>query len=113
MYGDYGLNAYNSSAVRALKELGMEDIAPGLEFAEKSWGAYPLMTLEHRPDGIFMEKGGHGGAVAGGGRLRIFSRSCSDQTLMIPDLDGISFPDLEELQVRGCDVARIYVPPLR
>lgn len=112
VYGDYGLNTYNSSAVMAFEELGMAGVAPSLESAAKSCGAYPLMTLEHRPDGIFMEKGGHGRAIAGGERVRVFPRGFSDQTLIIPDLDGISFPDLEELEVPGWDAARIYVPPL-
>lgn len=112
VHGDYGLNAYNSSAVRAFGELGMTDVAPSLESAEKSWGAYPLMTLEHRPGGAFLEKRSYGRTATGGERVRVFSRGFSDQTLIIPELDGISFPDLEELELPSCDAARIYVPPL-
>lgn len=113
VYGDYGLNTFNSSAVRALKELGMAGVALSLESAAKNCGAYPLMTLEHRPDGDLLEKRSHGRPVDSGERVRVFNRNFSDQTLIIPDLDELGFTELEELQVRGCDVARIYVPPLR
>ncbi len=51
VYADYGLNVYNGETVKALEELGVSDFCVSLEKEDKNSGKYPLMTLEHIPDG--------------------------------------------------------------
>ena len=110
VYGDYGLNAFNEEEVLFLKEMGMDEVAPGLENANPSWAAYPLMTMEHHADGEGLRR-----KTPIRSRttpdLRIIRRSHSDQTLIIPDIKDIQLPPADELAVPGFDSFRIYMAP--
>ncbi|MBQ3281218.1 MAG: U32 family peptidase [Eubacterium sp.] len=54
VYADYGLNIFNSETPKALAELGVTGYQYSLEHADKDSGAYPLMVLEHEPDGSML-----------------------------------------------------------
>ncbi len=54
VFADYGLNVYNSETPKALAEIGVSGCQFSLERADKDSGAYPLMVLEHDPDGSML-----------------------------------------------------------
>lgn len=54
VYADYGLNVFNSETPKALAELGIAGYQYSLELADKDSGSYPLMVLEHEPDGSML-----------------------------------------------------------
>ncbi|MBR2547415.1 MAG: U32 family peptidase [Eubacterium sp.] len=54
VFADYGLNVFNSETPKALAELGVTGYQYSLEHADKDSGSYPLMVLEHEPDGSML-----------------------------------------------------------
>ena len=51
---DFGLNIYNSEAEKAFSDLGVSGFARSLEKEGRMSGRYPLMTLEHKPEGAVL-----------------------------------------------------------
>ena len=79
VYGDFGLNVYNSQAEAALASLGVEHCVDSLEAVDfREAGKVPLMTLQHTPDGERLLAKRHEA-------LRILRRPDSDQTLLVPE----------------------------
>ena len=85
VYADYGLNVFNNEAPKALAELGVTGYQYSLEHADKDSGAYPLMVLEHDPDGSVLTD-------PQGRRYIIKRRDFSSQVIIRPD-----YADEEEL----------------
>lgn len=77
LFADYGLNVTNHSTRQALREIGIEEGAPSLELAGDAGGRYPLMILEHDPEGETLS----GRAL----RFRLLRRPFSTQTLLLPE----------------------------
>lgn len=85
VYGDFGLNIYNEQAVAAMDAIGVKRCVYSLESAEKSQGCYPLMILEHEPEGHrLMNKGKP--------RLTIVSRDFSDQMIIASEIYDYNEP---------------------
>lgn len=108
VWADYGLNVFNSETPKALAELGVSGYQYSLEKAARDMGMYPLMTLEHAPEG---------GALIdpSGTRYIIKRRDFSSQVIIRPD-----YADEKELErefraaVRrladtGASSVRIYI----
>ncbi|XVG95532.1 U32 family peptidase [Eubacteriales bacterium KG127] len=51
IYGDFGLNAYNSASFGVLNKLGFQRVEPSSETYNKENGAFPLMVAEHIVNG--------------------------------------------------------------
>ena len=51
VYADYGLNVFNKETPKALRELGVFGWQYSLEHEDRDSGSFPLMVLEHEPDG--------------------------------------------------------------
>ena len=97
--GDYGLNVYNEQSEAALDMLGVRYCVYSLESAGPENGAWPLMVLQHDPQGECLEN-------SHGDRFRLVRRGLSDQTILISDEDV----DLSLRQkAAGSTVYRIYV----
>ena len=95
VWGDYGLNVYNSRTRQALCCLGVEDCAESLEGMEpEEAGSMPLMTLQHIPEGAYL-------ATKGRPRLRLVRRKGSDQCLVVP-------ADPKEKKTYRGGIRRIY-----
>ncbi|MBQ6622136.1 MAG: U32 family peptidase [Mogibacterium sp.] len=75
---DYGLNAYNARTADVLRSLGACEVQPGLESADRSQGAWPLMVSEH----TFRAKGYRSDR---GRVLQVVRRRYSSQTLLLPE----------------------------
>ena len=78
VFGDYGLNVLNEQAAAALDAIGVRRCVYSLEAAAADNGAYPLMTMQHQPDGDNLALDGKAG-------LSIIRREFSDQTILVPD----------------------------
>lgn len=101
VYGDYGLNVYNSQSQAALDMLGVRFSVQSLESDDRSNGAIPLMTLQHEPEGRYLVSERYG-------VLEKVERPWSDQTLLVArDADE---PSEDRLPARdaGCEVFRYY-----
>ena len=48
LYGDFGLNCYNSKTRKLLRDIGFLHVEPSSETYDEKNGAYPLMTAEHQ-----------------------------------------------------------------
>lgn len=81
LWGDYGLNLYNSSSRKVYKDLGLEYIAPSLEFATVSWGEYPLMTMEY-------DLGERELIDRKGENIKVIDRNFSDQKILVRKRNG-------------------------
>ena len=116
VFGDYGLNVYNTQTEAALQMLGVRHIIPSLETCNDSNGAWPLMVMEHRLEGDRLVQ-------SKWGKIRILHRDGSSQTLLVPEKgaaadftagrDGTGERTGEEVlpdRPGGCEAARIYIP---
>ena len=82
LYGDFGLNCYNSKTREILKDIGFLHVEPSSETYDEKNGAYPLMTAEHKIDtDLLIDRKN----VA----MRIINRKFSDQ--MVLTLNGIKW----------------------
>ena len=78
VFADYGLNVYNSETPKALADLGVSGYQFSLEHEDKDSGAYPLMVLEHAPDGDVL-------ADPSGKKYLIKRRDFSSQVILRPE----------------------------
>ena len=74
--GDYGLNVYNEQSEAALDMMGVRCCVYSLEGEDPENGSWPLMVLQHEPEGSALEN-------PHGDRFRLVRRACSDQTLLV------------------------------
>ena len=86
VFADYGLNVYNSETPKALAELGVNSYQRSLECETRDSGAYPLMTLEHAPDGDVL-------VDPSGKKYIIKRRDFSSQVILRPE-----YADEKELE---------------
>lgn len=85
LYGDFGLNCYNSKTRKLLRDIGFLHVEPSSEMYDEKNGAYPLMTAEHKIDAdLLIDRKNVG--------MRIINRNFSDQ--MILTLNGIKWDKL-------------------
>lgn len=102
VYGDYGLNVYNSQASAALDTLGVRFSVQSLESNDDSNGAYPLMVLEHEVPGEMLVSEKYG-------MLQIVKRPWSSQTLLLPGANTKPGKDHQTPNRNpGCQVYRYY-----
>ena len=85
VFADYGLNVFNNETPKALAELGVSGYQYSLEHADKDSGSYPLMVLEHEPDGSML-------IDPLGRKYLIKRRDFSSQVILRPE-----YADAEEL----------------
>ena len=82
LYGDFGLNCYNSKTRKLLRDIGFLHVEPSSEIYDEKNGAYPLMTAEHKIDAdLLIDRKNVG--------MRIINRKFSDQ--MVLTLNGIKW----------------------
>ena len=82
LYGDFGLNCYNSKTRKLLRDIGFLHVEPSSETYDEKNGAYPLMTAEHQIDAdLLIDRKNVG--------MRIINRKFSEQ--MILTLNGIKW----------------------
>lgn len=82
LYGDFGLNCYNSKTRKLLRDIGFLHVEPSSEIYDEKNGAYPLMTAEHKIDAdLLIDRKNVG--------MRIINRKFSDQ--MVLALNGIKW----------------------
>ncbi len=82
LYGDFGLNCYNSKTRKLLRDIGFLHVEPSSEIYDEKNGAYPLMTAEHKIDAdLLIDRKNVG--------MRIINRKFSEQ--MILTLNGIKW----------------------
>ncbi len=82
LYGDFGLNCYNSKTRKLLRDIGFLHVEPSSETYDEKNGAYPLMTAEHKIDAdLLIDRKNVG--------MRIINRKFSEQ--MILTLNGIKW----------------------
>lgn len=99
VFGDYGLNVMNSQSEAALDAIGVRRCVGSLESAVPAQGPYPLMTMQHQPQGdILLNKGRD--------RLVMIHRDFSDQTLLVSENYSISS---DEIPSGPSEVMRIYI----
>lgn len=75
IYGDFGLNIYNSKTADLLDKLGFAGVMPSSETYGDENGAYPLMTAQHIIDGSKMQD-------RKGMKISIVRRDWSDQMIL-------------------------------
>lgn len=76
MYGDFGLNAYNSATVVLLKKMGFDKVEASSETYGEENGAYPLMTMQHKIDGDRLKD-------RRGMEISVVKRDWSDQAVLV------------------------------
>ncbi len=82
LYGDFGLNCYNSKTRKLLKDIGFLHVEPSSETYDEKNGAYPLMTAEHQiAANVLIDRKNV--------EMRIINRDFSEQ--MILTLNGIKW----------------------
>lgn len=77
VYGDFGLNVFNRQSLEEIRRLGASGAVLSIEAMDEEAGAFPLMTMEYRPEGFCLQ---------GKGRvpLEIRARCWSSQTMLLP-----------------------------
>ena len=78
IYGDFGMNAYNSGTAKLLEKMGFDEVVPSSETYGDENGAYPLMTFQHKISGASMRD-------RRGMRISIVEREWSDQRVLVKD----------------------------
>ena len=108
VFADYGLNVYNSETPKALAELGVSGYQYSLEHEDRDSGAYPLMTLEHAPDGdMLMDPAGK--------KYLIRRRDFSSQVILRPEYADEAeltreFKEaVRKLEETGAPSVRLYI----
>lgn len=82
LYGDFGLNCYNSKTRKLLRDIGFLHVEPSSETYDEKNGAYPLMTAEHQiAANVLIDRKNV--------EMRIINRDFSEQ--MILTLNGIKW----------------------
>ena len=82
LYGDFGLNCFNSKTRELLQSIGFVHVEPSSETYDEKNGAYPLMTAEHKIDAnVLIDRKNV--------EMRIIDRDFSEQ--MILTLNGIKW----------------------
>lgn len=82
LYGDFGLNCFNSKTREFLQSIGFVHIEPSSETYDEKNGAYPLMTAEHQiAANVLIDRKNV--------EMRIINRDFSEQ--MILTLNGIKW----------------------
>ena len=108
VFADYGLNVYNSETPKALAELGVNSYQRSLECETRDSGAYPLMTLEHAPDGDVL-------VDPSGKKYIIKRRDFSSQVILRPEyadekeLEREFRAAIRRLAETGAASVRIYI----
>ena len=108
VFADYGLNVYNSETPKALAELGVNYYQRSLECETRDSGAYPLMTLEHAPDGDVL-------VDPSGKKYIIKRRDFSSQVILRPEyadekeLEREFRAAVRRLAETGASSVRIYI----
>ncbi|MBE6042411.1 MAG: DUF3656 domain-containing protein [Clostridiales bacterium] len=108
VFADYGLNVYNSETPKALSELGVSGYQLSLECEDEDSGAYPLMTLEHAPDGAVLKD-------PSGTEYLIKRRDFSSQVILRPkyadekQLEREFRAAVRKLADTGASSVRIYI----
>ena len=102
VFGDYGLNRYNSYTDAALAELGVSyviDSLESLDIGSGNFGRVPLMTTEHCMEGT-------GLIDRKGAEYDIVKRTFSNQEVIIASM-SMSIPDALERQLRKGENSRL------
>lgn len=82
LYGDFGLNCFNSKTRELLQSIGFVHVEPSSETYDEKNGAYPLMTAEHQiAANVLIDRKN--------AEMRIINRDFSEQ--MILTLNGIKW----------------------
>lgn len=82
LYGDFGLNCFNSKTRELLQSIGFVHVEPSSETYDEKNGAYPLMTAEHQISAnVLIDRKNV--------EMRIINRDFSEQ--MILTLNGIKW----------------------
>lgn len=82
LYGDFGLNCFNSKTKTLLENVGFSKVRPSSETYDQRNGAYPLMTAEHQIDAdVLIDQKNV--------EMRIINRPFSNQ--MVLTLNGIKW----------------------
>lgn len=82
LYGDFGLNCFNSKTKTLLENVGFSKVRPSSETYDQRNGAYPLMTAEHQIDAdVLIDRKNV--------EMRIINRPFSNQ--MVLTLNGIKW----------------------
>ena len=108
VYADYGLNVFNSETPKALGELGVVGYQYSLEHEDKDSGAYPLMILEHDPDGSML-------VDPLGRKYLLKRRDFSSQVILRPEyadeaeLTRLFKAAVQKLECTGVPSVRIYI----
>lgn len=85
LYGDFGLNCFNSKTRELLQSIGFVHIEPSSETYDEKNGAYPLMTAEHQiAANVLIDRKNV--------EMRIINRDFSEQ--MILTLNGIKWNNI-------------------
>lgn len=75
LYGDFGLNCFNSKTRELLQSIGFVHVEPSSETYDEKNGAYPLMTAEHKiAADVLIDRKNVG--------MRIINRIFSDQMVL-------------------------------
>ena len=82
LYGDFGLNCFNSKTLKLFRHIGFVHVEPSSETYGENNGAYPLMTAEHQIDAdVLIDRKNV--------EMRIINRPFSNQ--MVLTLNGIKW----------------------
>ena len=108
VFADYGLNVYNKETPKALSELGVTGYQYSLECENRDSGPYPLMVLEHAPDGDAL-------VSPDGTKYIIKRRDFSSQVILRPEyadeqqLEKEFRAAVRKLADTGAPSVRIYI----
>ncbi len=108
VFADYGLNVFNSETPKALAEIGVSGFQYSLEHEDKDSGSYPLMVLEHDPDGSML-------IDPMGRKYLLKRRDFSSQVILRPEyadeteLNRLFSAAVQKLENTGVPSVRIYI----